>query len=74
VESLSADAVFDLALGPVWSAWLLRLSPREHHFAWCVHHVAADGWSMGIVIRELTVLYDAWSRGLAAPLADPPGP
>jgi acyl carrier protein len=72
VESLSAATVFDLALGPVWSAWLLRLSPREHHFAWCVHHVAADGWSMGIVIRELTALYDAWSRGLASPLAEPP--
>ncbi|HLE84682.1 MAG TPA: amino acid adenylation domain-containing protein, partial [Thermoanaerobaculia bacterium] len=39
----SARRVFDLAAGPLFSAWLLRLAAREHRLAWCVHHVAADG-------------------------------
>jgi len=68
----SAHQAFDLAAGPLWAAWLLRLSEREHRLAWCVHHVAADGWSLGLILRELTILYDAWSRARPSPLPEPP--
>ena len=72
VAHRSAHQSFDLETGPVFSAWLLRLSDREHRLAWCVHHAAADGWSLGIVLDELTALYGALSRGLPSPLPQLP--
>ncbi|HSL83609.1 MAG TPA: condensation domain-containing protein, partial [Thermoanaerobaculia bacterium] len=68
----AARQSFDLARGPVWSAWLLRLSALEHHLAFTVHHVAADGWSLGILLQELTALYDASIHGRPSPLAELP--
>ncbi|MFP3939248.1 MAG: amino acid adenylation domain-containing protein [Thermoanaerobaculia bacterium] len=72
VAHRSAHQSFDLETGPVVSAWHLRLSEREHRLAWCVHHAAADGWSLGIVLEELTALYDALGRGLPSPLPELP--
>jgi hypothetical protein len=37
-----------------------------------LHHIAADGWSMGILVREAAALYAAWMRGEGSPLAEPP--
>ncbi|HEU0298032.1 MAG TPA: amino acid adenylation domain-containing protein, partial [Longimicrobium sp.] len=59
---------FDLAEGPVFRARLLRLAEDEHVLVLAMHHVVSDGWSLGVLFRELGALYEAFSRGAPAPL------
>src|SRR4051794_27173372 len=59
---------FDLERGPLLRALLLRLGPSEHLLAICTHHVAGDGWSSGILRRELGALYTAHLAGREADL------
>ena len=54
---------FDLALGPLMRAALLRLASASTLLYYNVHHIAYDGWSMGIFVRELAALYDAFAAG-----------
>ncbi|HZT02985.1 MAG TPA: condensation domain-containing protein, partial [Steroidobacteraceae bacterium] len=54
-----ADAEFDLQTGPLIRGRLLRLSATEHVLMITVHHVAADGWSLGVLLKELGQLYTA---------------
>jgi amino acid adenylation domain-containing protein/non-ribosomal peptide synthase protein (TIGR01720 family) len=63
-----AQRSFDLARGPVLRATLIKLAPEEHVSLLAVHHIVFDGWSMEIFLREMAVLYDAFSRGAASPL------
>jgi alpha-ketoglutarate-dependent taurine dioxygenase len=63
---------FDLARGPLYRVALLRLGTEEHVVLFALHHIASDGWSTGILTREVATLYDAYSRGLASPLAELP--
>lgn len=60
---------FDLATGPVIRAHLLQLGSQDHVLVVALHHIVCDGWSLGIMLRELTGLYDAFSRGASSPLA-----
>jgi amino acid adenylation domain-containing protein len=62
-------ASFDLARGPLFRAVLLRLADDEHVLLLTLHHVAGDAWSMGVLFRELGVLYEAFAGGLPSPLA-----
>ncbi len=73
-RALAADAAtpFDLAAGPVFRARLLALGPEEHVLSLAMHHVASDAWSTGILLRELTVLYEAFAAGRPSPLAELP--
>ncbi len=57
---------FDLARGPVWRHALLRLGTEEHRLLVSLHHIAADGWSVEVLLRELAALYSA-----KPPLAEP---
>ena len=66
-----ARAPFDLAAGPLLRAVLLRLGGNEHVLLLSVHHIACDGWSLGIVLGELGALYGAFARGEPSPLAEP---
>jgi amino acid adenylation domain-containing protein len=68
---LDADSrrPFDLAAGPLLRAALLRWNDREHWLLLTFHHIVADGWSMGIVMRELAALYAALAAGTAPSLA-----
>ena len=49
---------FDLARGPLFRAQLYRLGPDDHLLQLTMHHVVADGWSLGVLYRELTNLYE----------------
>ncbi|HEY4703726.1 MAG TPA: condensation domain-containing protein, partial [Streptosporangiaceae bacterium] len=60
---------FDLERGPVLRAVLLKLSDETHVLAANLHHIVSDGWSIGILHRELTQLYGAFSQGRPSPLA-----
>ncbi len=50
---------FDLATGPLLRLLLLRLAADEHVFVLTVHHIVTDGWSMGVLIREIAALYES---------------
>ncbi|HEU4451637.1 MAG TPA: FkbM family methyltransferase, partial [Longimicrobium sp.] len=66
-----AAAPFDLAAGPLLRATLLRLDGEERVLLFTLHHVVADGWSMGVLVRELSALYGAYVEGRESPLAEP---
>jgi acyl-CoA synthetase (AMP-forming)/AMP-acid ligase II len=61
--------LFDLARGPLLRTCLLRLAEREHLLLITMHQVICDGWSLGVLVEELTALYDAFFAGQKAPLA-----
>jgi len=63
---------FDLATGPLFRAVLLRLAPERHVLVLVQHHVISDGWSLGILIRDLLVLYRASLQGEDPCAALPP--
>ena len=65
-----AHRPFDLAHGPILRASLLRLAPKDHVLLLTVHHIACDGWSIGIFFRELSVLYEAFGSGNSSPLVE----
>jgi hypothetical protein len=61
---------FDLTAAPLLRATLVKLSDTEHLLLLTIHHIAFDGWSTGILIREFSALYDAFARGNASPLPE----
>src|SRR6185369_4402792 len=61
---------FDLEQGPLFRARLLKLAAEEHVLLLGMHHIISDGWSLEVLFRELAVLYNAFSAGQPAPLAD----
>src|SRR5262249_10217025 len=60
---------FDLERGPVIRGRLVRHGEEEYRLLVTMHHIASDGWSMGIFLRELGMLYGAFLRGEGDPLA-----
>ncbi|HEX5724473.1 MAG TPA: amino acid adenylation domain-containing protein, partial [Longimicrobiaceae bacterium] len=62
---------FDLEQGPLLRARLLRLRDASV-LVLTVHHIVFDGWSIGVLERELRALYDAFRRGEPSPLAPLP--
>ena len=64
-----ARAPFDLATGPLLRTTLLRVAPDEHILLVTMHHIVSDGWSIGVLVKEVSALYAAFSQGLPDPLA-----
>jgi amino acid adenylation domain-containing protein len=54
---------FDLARGPLLRTTLLRLQPDWHMALFTMHHIVSDGWSLGVLVREMGALYAGYSRG-----------
>ncbi len=61
---------FDLARGPLLRAKLLKLGEEEHVAVLTMHHIISDGWSMEVLIREVAILYEAFSQGRPSPLPE----
>ncbi|MES1245585.1 MAG: amino acid adenylation domain-containing protein, partial [Acidobacteriota bacterium] len=57
LESAAAREPFDLARGPLWRALLVRRSESEHTLVLVLHHIIADGWSLGVLFRDLGGAY-----------------
>ena len=69
LEAESA-APFSLASGPLLRVALFKLEPAQHVLLLTMHHIISDGWSMGVLIRELSVLYPAFKAGRHSPLPE----
>ncbi len=63
---------FDLAQDNLIRFKLLRLGETTHVLTIAMHHIVSDGWSIGILQRELSTLYTAFCQGQPAPLAPLP--
>jgi amino acid adenylation domain-containing protein len=72
IASEEASRPFDLTEGPLIRTQLLRLSAAEQILLVSLHHLIADGWSIGLLVRELAALYAAYSQGQPSPLPEPP--
>ncbi len=62
---------FDLAGEALFRFRLLRAAPDEHLLLLVVHHVVADGWSLGVLFREIAALYPAFAENRPSPLPEP---
>jgi amino acid adenylation domain-containing protein len=62
---------FDFIQGPLLRTTLLKQAPEQYLLVLTIHHLVADGWSIGIMLRELAQCYTAESRGQAAQLSEP---
>jgi amino acid adenylation domain-containing protein len=63
---------FDLSRGPLVRASLLRLDAANQVIWYTLHHIISDGWSMGVLNREIGVLYEAFASGGSSPLPELP--
>src|SRR6185503_11291970 len=61
---------FNLSTGPVLRVKLLRLGEQEHVILLTMHHIVSDAWSLGIFVRELAALYQAFNSSAPSPLAE----
>ena len=68
VTGEEARRPYDLERGPLVRAALLRLGPDEHRLLAGTHHIVSDGWSVGVLVRELSALYHAALAGKPSPL------
>ncbi len=67
-----AQKPFDLMQGPLLRVTLIRIADQDYVFTIAMHHIITDGWSMNIFFKELSTLYEAYSRGLPSPLPELP--
>ena len=63
---------FDLSSAPPFRTTLLRMSEEEHVVLLTMHHIASDGWSTNVLVREVSALYAAYASGAESPLAELP--
>ena len=67
-----AQQTFDLTQAPLIKAKLLRLHEQEHILLLTMHHIVFDGWSMGVLLKELAAIYEAFSTGKPSSLPELP--
>jgi amino acid adenylation domain-containing protein len=72
LATAEARAPFDLARGPLLRGRLLRLAGTEHAVLLTLHHIVADGWSLGVLVGEMGALYAAFAADAPPPLSDLP--
>lgn len=72
IVSEEAQYGFDLTQRPALRLRLLRLGEEDHVAILIMHHIISDGWSMGILVQEIAMLYIAFVKGEQSPLPDLP--
>jgi amino acid adenylation domain-containing protein len=63
---------FDLSTGPLLRACLLVFNTNKHVLFLTMHHIVSDGWSLGVLFRELATIYEAFAAGKPSPLPSLP--
>ncbi|WP_396278709.1 bacitracin non-ribosomal peptide synthetase BacC [Bacillus paralicheniformis] len=61
---------FDLSRDVLMRAYLLKTAERSYRLVWSHHHILLDGWCLGIIMRELFVIYENRMNGKASPLKE----
>jgi len=72
LATLEARKPFNLSKGPLIRFSLLELDDNDHVVMFTMHHIISDGWSMSILIKEIAILYDAFSKAEPLPLPELP--
>jgi len=67
-----AGRTFDLTSGLMFRALLIPLADEQHVLVLTVHHIAFDGWSLGILFREISQLYSSLAQGITPRLPELP--
>lgn len=67
-----AAPTFDLARGPLLRTALIRTIQEAHALLLAVHHIVIDGWTLGLLTREIAAFYGAFAAGQPSPLPEPP--
>jgi Condensation domain len=65
-----AATPFDLSAGELLRVKVVRVAGEEHMVLLTMHHIISDGWSMGVLIREVGALYQAYSENKESPLEE----
>ncbi|HJP93409.1 MAG TPA: amino acid adenylation domain-containing protein [Pyrinomonadaceae bacterium] len=63
---------FDISTGPLFRARLLKISADRHVLLLTMHHIISDGWSIGLLFREIGAIYEAFAAGEPSPLPSLP--
>ena len=63
-----AEQAFDLMRGPLLRARLIGVGKQDHVLLLTMHHIVSDGWSMGVMVKEVAALYEAFCQGQPSPL------
>ncbi len=61
---------FNLSEGPLFRALLVKLHEYDSVLLLTMHHIVSDGWSMGVLMREVVTLYGAFAAGQPSPLPE----
>lgn len=72
LADVQAATVFDLATGPLFDCLLVSVSDTCHLLSLTIHHIVSDAWSVGLIMRELSALYEAGGDLAAAKLPELP--
>jgi amino acid adenylation domain-containing protein/non-ribosomal peptide synthase protein (TIGR01720 family) len=72
LATADAQRPFDLKRGPLLRASLIKLGDAHHVVLLAMHHIVSDGWSQGVLVRELAILYPAFAGGRPSPLPELP--
>lgn len=64
-----AQKPFNLSQGPLLRFTLINVGEQDHVILFTMHHIISDAWSVGVLIREVASLYEAFSTGKPSPLA-----
>lgn len=63
LQARSDQAAFDLESGPLFRVELVKLATAEHALVFTAHHSVVDGWSVGVLLHELSLIYSARAEG-----------
>jgi amino acid adenylation domain-containing protein len=69
LAAVEINVPFNLAEGPLIRALLIQLGEEDHVIIFTMHHIVCDGWSMDVLVGEVTALYKAYCNALPSPLA-----
>ena len=68
IVSQEVQKPFQLSTGPLIRTSLVKMGANDYFFLLSMHHIITDGWSMNIFFKELSTLYEDFSRGLPGSL------